>query len=179
MKMSKAIRLAIVAAAVILTVVLFWTFGVSGHCQMPCGIYDDMARFTMLEEHMTTIEKATTQITELSQAPGPNANQLIRWVQTKEAHADELAAIIGQYFLQQRIEPSAGPNTPGWEDYVQKLTLCHRILVETMKAKQTTDLAHVQQLRRLVADFRKLYSPSGATGVDEHHSRASSNEDSR
>ena len=179
MRMPKAMRLAIGVAAAASTAVLLWTFGVSGHCQIPCGIYDGPARFTMLEEHVTTIEKAMTQITELSKDPGPNANQLIRWVQNKDVHADRFAEIVTQYFLQQRIEPVVGPGTPGWEPYVRKLALCHRMLVEAMKAKQTTDLEHVQQMRRLVADFRKLYSPGGATGAEEHHSREPSHEDHR
>ena len=32
------------------------------HCQIPCGIYDDAARITMMEEHVTTIEKSMKQI---------------------------------------------------------------------------------------------------------------------
>lgn len=142
-------------------VVLIWTLGVSGHCQIPCGIYDDSARVAMLKEHATTVEKAMKQIKELSEDPGKNANQLIRWVQSKEDHADRFADIIAHYFLQQRIKPVAGPGKAGWDDYVQKLVLCHRMLLEAMKAKQTTDLEHVRQMRRFVADFHKSHSPIG------------------
>jgi len=31
---------------------------VFSHCEVPCGIYDDEMRFTMVEEHIKTIEKA-------------------------------------------------------------------------------------------------------------------------
>lgn len=165
MEIRRVIQSAIGLGIMALSAVLLWSLGASGHCQVPCGIYDDPARFRMLQEHATTIEKAMKQIKELSKNPGANANQLIRWVQNKDAHADEFAEIITQYFLQQRIEPVAGPGKPGWDDYVRKLALCHRMLVEAMKAKRTTDLAHVQRMRQLVVDFRKAYSPRGARRV--------------
>ena len=28
------------------------------HCEIPCGIYDDAMRITMIQEHITTIEKS-------------------------------------------------------------------------------------------------------------------------
>lgn len=37
------------------------------HCQIPCGIYDDAARFKALAEHITTIEKSITEIGTLEQ----------------------------------------------------------------------------------------------------------------
>ena len=36
------------------------------HCQILCGIYDDSARFTLSEEHVTTIEKSMNEIERLS-----------------------------------------------------------------------------------------------------------------
>jgi len=36
------------------------------HCQIPCGIYDDEARFTEIAEHITTIEKSMKEIESLS-----------------------------------------------------------------------------------------------------------------
>jgi len=32
------------------------------HCEIPCGIYGDEARFAAIAEDLTTIEKAMTQI---------------------------------------------------------------------------------------------------------------------
>ena len=43
------------------------------------------------------------------------------------------------------------------EAYVRKLTLLHGMLVHSMKAKQTTDLAHVMELRTLLEGFGKAY----------------------
>ena len=39
---------------------------VYAHCQVPCGIYDDDARFGSMLEDQTTIAKAITNIRELS-----------------------------------------------------------------------------------------------------------------
>ena len=130
---------------------------VYAHCQIPCGIYDDPARFAALAEHITTIEKSMKQIGELSKDPAANANQVTRWVMNKEDHADQLSAIVTEYFLQQRIKPVAAGSGHETEVYVGKLTACHQMLVASMKAKQTTDLAHVQTLREGLARFKALY----------------------
>ena len=36
------------------------------HCQIPCGIYDDHARYKSMLEDASTVEKATNQIITLS-----------------------------------------------------------------------------------------------------------------
>jgi len=125
------------------------------HCQIPCGIYDDEMRFTLLSEHLTTIEKSITQIQKLSDAPGENANQLVRWVMNKENHADQFADIVTQYFLQQRIKPIKEDDDKNAG--VRKLVLCHQMLVGVMKAKQSAELETVEALRGLLADFRNAY----------------------
>jgi nickel superoxide dismutase len=50
------------------------------HCQIPCGIYDDPARFVLMAEHIATIEKSMKTIVELSAQEKPDYNQLGRWV---------------------------------------------------------------------------------------------------
>lgn len=127
------------------------------HCQIPCGIYDDAARFTLLREHIATVEKSMKLVIELSEEPGKNANQLVRWVMNKEQHADYIADIITAYFLQQRIKPLGSEGGESKEKYLEKLTLCHEILVASMKTKQTTDLEHARKLRSLVDAFEKAY----------------------
>ncbi|MCA9753186.1 MAG: superoxide dismutase, partial [Gemmatimonadetes bacterium] len=70
------------------------------HCQVPCGIYDDAARIAQLREDTTTILKADANIAELSgKADAQSMNQLVRWIENKDTHADEIATIITQYFL--------------------------------------------------------------------------------
>jgi nickel superoxide dismutase len=127
------------------------------HCEIPCGIYNDPMRFDMIEEHITTIEKSMNSINELSQAGEKNYNQLVRWVTNKETHATELQHIVEQYFLTQRVKPVKSDAGDDYAKYRKQLELCHRIIVEAMKAKQTTDLSHVEALRALTAEFRASY----------------------
>ncbi|NIA15285.1 MAG: superoxide dismutase [Nitrospiraceae bacterium] len=127
------------------------------HCQIPCGIYDDDVRFTLLSENIATIEKSMRLITELSAEAGENANQIVRWTINKENHADAFAEIITKYFLQQRIKPVAKDDKEAYAAYTEKVVLCHQMLVATMKAKQTTDQEHVDKLRALLAEFEEAY----------------------
>ena len=130
---------------------------VYSHCQIPCGIYSDPARFDMIAENITTIEKSMKQITELSKQDKPNMNQITRWVNNKENHADELSHIVTYYFMAQRIKLVDKSQGKAYEDYIKKLTLLHEILVYSMKAKQTTDLSNVEKLRSLLTEFRVAY----------------------
>jgi nickel superoxide dismutase len=134
---------------------------VYSHCQMPCGIYDDPARLAAIAESITTIEKAMKSIEELSAQAKPNMNQIVRWVNTKDEHAEDIAHIVSYYFMAQRMTPTDKSNTAGYEKYIKQLTMLHEMLVYSMKAKQTTDLANVEKLRSLLADFRKAYLGEG------------------
>ncbi len=131
-------------------ITLFVTSYALAHCEVPCGIYDDNMRVKMIAEHITTIEKAMKQITELSGKKPANHNQITRWVVNKEHHANELQHIVTQYFMTQRIKLGA-------KQYEQKLTLLHKMLVYAMECKQTTDLSHIATLRSLLKDFEGLY----------------------
>ena len=158
-----------VAAVAVVTAVLTSAGPVAAHCQIPCGIYDDGMRFTMLKEHITTIEKSMNEITELSADPSANANQLIRWVMNKEDHADAFAEIVTAYFLQQRVKPTEARSGEEWDQYTLKLRLCHEMLVTSMKAKQTTDLQNVEKLRTLVDEFMHAYfTPEELEHYQEH-----------
>ena len=126
------------------------------HCQIPCGIYDDPARLKMINEHIATIEKAMNQIVELSQVEPVNMNQVVRWVNNKDDHANELGEIVTYYFMAQRVNP-ATPDSAAYKGYIQKLTLLHEMLVTSMKCKQTTDVAHVERLRQLLKEFSAAY----------------------
>jgi nickel superoxide dismutase len=136
---------------------------VEAHCQIPCGIYDDEMRFQMLEEHVTTIEKSMKLVVELSADPAANANQLIRWVMNKDKHADEMAEIVTQYFLQQRLKI----DDPQW---AAKVKPCHEILFYAMKTKQTTDQVNVEKLRAAVKALKDVYfTKEQARHLEEDH----------
>jgi len=129
---------------------------VYSHCQIPCGIYDDPARLKMISEHAMTIEKSMKQIVTLSETQPENKNQIVRWVNNKEQHANALSEIITDYFLSQRIKP-ADADSPQYKNYIRQLTLLHQMLQTSMKCKQTTDLSQVEKLRTLLTDFSVAY----------------------
>ncbi len=141
----------------ILALVTAFASIVYSHCQLPCGIYGDSARFDMLAEHITTIEKSMKQITGLSKQDKPNMNQIIRWVNNKEKHADDLSHIVTHYFMAQRVKPVDKAKGQDYEKYIKKLTLLHEMLVYSMKAKQTTELSNVEKLRGVLTEFRVAY----------------------
>lgn len=120
------------------------------HCQIPCGIYGDETRFTILMEHAKTIRKSMTSIEKESGTEKPNYNQLVRWVSNKESHAQEIMTIVAEYFLAQRIKA-------GQEHYTEKLSLLHDIIVYSMKCKQTLDVKNVDALESKIKAFKALY----------------------
>jgi nickel superoxide dismutase len=130
---------------------------VNAHCEIPCGIYDDPVRITLLHEHITTIEKSMKQITKLSQTKDTDYNQLVRWITNKEKHADMLMSIVTQYFMTQRIKSPKTADKQLQAKYIKELSLLHKMLIQAMKAKQTTDLEHCTTLRKLVEEFKLSY----------------------
>ena len=128
----------------------FITLNAFAHCQIPCGIYDDAMRIKMIYEHIATIEKSMNQIMKLEKEVNHHSNQLVRWIMNKEQHADEIQGIVSQYFMTQRVKLDA-------KNYANKLGLLHQMLIYSMKCKQTTDLANVTTLKKLVKDFQALY----------------------
>ena len=150
--MKKSIQL---LSAVLLLVAI--SSSLFAHCQVPCGIYGDKTRFDMLREHVTTVEKSMKQIDKLSADAGKNMNQLVRWVNNKDKHADEFTAIVTYYFLAQRIKVKEKSDATAFADYQNKLTLLHGMMFNAMKTKQTTDLKYVEKLKMLVDDFEDVY----------------------
>jgi nickel superoxide dismutase len=130
---------------------------VYSHCQIPCGIYDDNMRFNMMAENIVTIEKSMKMINEISGRPKSDMNQLVRWVQNKEDHTEQLSHTITYYFMSQRLAPVDDKSSPDYEKYITSLTLLHKMLVMTMKSKQCTDLSVVNQLNGLLGEYKKLY----------------------
>jgi nickel superoxide dismutase len=127
------------------------------HCQVPCGIYDDQVRVKMIAEHITTMEKAMKQVAGLSKESSPNYNQIVRWVTNKEKHAEALSDIVTYYFMTQRLKPVDKSDAKKYAGYQKKLELLHHLLVYAMKAKQTTDLKHIEMLRMLLKKFEAAY----------------------
>jgi len=154
--------------ALLLVIVLSANIAYS-HCQIPCGIYGDYTRIDLLKEHISTIEKAMNQVNNLSKDPSANMNQLVRWVDNKDTHADEFTEIVTYYFLSQRIKIVDSGKTDEFVVYQNKVTLLHQMMVFSMKCKQTTDLKNVEKLKSLVSQFVDVYfTPEQKSHLEEH-----------
>ena len=112
----------------------------------------------MLED-VATIQKAMAQIAELNQKKDDAlaANQLARWVATKESHATHIQQVIAQYFMSQRLKPADPADADAWNAYVSKLTKAHVVMRAAMKCKQSVDPAHAEAARKAILEFHKAY----------------------
>jgi len=142
-----------------LSAVVVWTTApkaAQAHCQVPCGIYDDAARIAHLREDTATIAKAITQIEKLAGAhDAQDANQLIRWVTTKEDYASDIIEVMANYFLAQRVKPATGD---GHAEYLEKLEKHHAVIVAAMKVKQNANMAYVDALEAAIAGIAGYYT---------------------
>jgi nickel superoxide dismutase len=149
-------RFALTALSFVVTVAIAVVAG--AHCQIPCGIYDDELRMQLIEEHITTVEKSMNQIISVGAAEQVDYNQLVRWIDNKETHAQKIQDIVTAYFMAQRIKPPKDhDDEDAVNEYLHKLALLHAIQIHAMKAKQGTDLEEIETLRGLVGKFRKAY----------------------
>lgn len=145
----------------LLSVILIIQFisiqNVYAHCEIPCGIYEDTLRVSLISEHITTIEKSMKMIIKLSEEATPNYNQIVRWVVNKEEHSKKIQEIVSQYFLHQRVKITDSSEKEKYEKYVKLLTTLHEISVFSMKAKQSIDLTQIENLRKSVKTFESIY----------------------
>lgn len=144
--------------SLMLAIVLAAGTRAEAHCEIPCGIYGDDLRFSMLQEDITTIEKSMKKIVELSVDPAANANQITRWVLNKETHADHMREIVTQYFMTQRIKVPDENDAAAVKAYSERLGLLHKVLVYAMKSKQTTDTQWTKKLHDTVHAFEAAYT---------------------
>ena len=147
----------------VFTLVLFLILsgGLYGHCQVPCGIYDDAVRVVQIEEDIATIRKAMSMIKGLSgKSDAQSINQMIRWVNTKESHADKIQETVSSYFLAQRIKPKK-KGAAGRQKYVNQTLLLQQLIVAAMKCKQNVDQSRCEAASDLIVEFSVSY-------FDEH-----------
>lgn len=134
----------------LLAISMFLSIQAFTHCEVPCGIYDDQLRISLIKEHIGTIEKSIKNIESLGSSEIKDYNQIVRWINTKESHANEIQEIVSQYFLTQRIKKDS-------EQYTEKLEILHQILIYSMKCKQSLDLTNIEKLNSLIGEFENLY----------------------
>ena len=144
-----------------ITPILFITFTLNylfPHCQVPCGIYDDVARIVSIHEDIQTIQKSIKMINELSygETSAKSMNQLVRWVNTKEDHAQHIQDVILNYFLAQRIKPKE-KGEKEYKRYVSLTTTCQKIIFYAMKSKQNSDVSRLDPLKRQINTLSDTY----------------------
>jgi len=123
----------------------------SAHCQVPCGIYDDAARVSTMLEDAATVSKAVKSIEGLEgKHSTQDLNQKVRWVSNKESHADKIIETIANYFLTQRVKSSQ-------EDYLERLSKHHAVIVAAMKAKQTVSSESAEALTLAIEALAPYY----------------------
>jgi hypothetical protein len=136
------------------------------HCQVPCGIFDDPAMINELKQSCLTIRKAIVQANALHghyvDTTPLNANQFIRWIMTKEDHADKIVSTISDYCLCQRVKRA---NFPTELEYLNALKLHHVVMQAAVKAKQSMDLIACEELDLAIDDLAMIYTPLVATQV--------------
>ncbi|GMH76250.1 hypothetical protein TrVE_jg8714 [Triparma verrucosa] len=131
-----------------------------GHCQVPCGIFDDPAIVAEVKQAAATIRKAMLKINELAGSQETfalNFNQMTRWVNTKEEHACKIITTIAEYCLCQRVKPTGVFETD--QDYIDALKAHHAVMQGAMKCKQAVDATVADALDHAIEDFSKMYLP--------------------
>ena len=141
----------------IVTILFVLSAKIYGHCQVPCGIYDDAVRIVQIEEDITTIRKAMNKINDLAEnSDAQSLNQISRWVNTKEDHAQNAQETVLNYFLAQRVKTKEKGNKDRQKYVDQTLTL-HQLIVKLMKCKQTVDQRNCSDAYELLDKFTNLY----------------------
>ncbi|MEM1221292.1 MAG: superoxide dismutase [Ni], partial [Verrucomicrobiota bacterium] len=104
----------------------------------------------MLED-AATVAKACKMIAELEGKTDPQSmQQVVRWVSNKESHAQKIIITMADYYLTQRVKPSQ-------EDYVERLTKHHAIILAAMKAKQNADIKYADALSKAIKEIAVYY----------------------
>ena len=127
-----------------------------GHCQVPCGIFDDPAMVKELQQHAATIRKAMVQSKDLHAAGDLlSLNQIVRWINTKEDHCSKIISTVSEYCLCQRVKKEIFASEA---DYVDALKAHHSVMQAAMKAKQTMDASACDALDHALEDMAKMYT---------------------
>ncbi|MCZ7585460.1 MAG: superoxide dismutase, Ni [Deltaproteobacteria bacterium] len=131
----------------------------AAHCQVPCGIYDHHARIHQMREDAATIAKATSSLLDLAgKADAMSRNQAVRWINTKEEHADNIQKTVSEYFLTQVVKPADPSDKDAYAKYLQTLADHHAVLVAAMKTKQTVDPTAVDALGAALDKLENYYA---------------------
>ncbi len=132
---------------------LLWTpfTTLSAHCQMPCGIYDDQMVYDQINQFYLTMFKAVKALDHNEFKTDEDRNQFIRWVMTKERLCNEMATLITEFFLQQKIQPI--------DDNIELLQSAHKLLFLLLAIKQNVDIKIIKEFGKEWEHFKYLFHP--------------------
>ncbi len=116
------------------------------HCQVPCGIYYDEARVAMMNEHAQTIIKSIESI----KSEDINNARNVRWVITRDHHADKIVNLVCDYFLLQRVKKTD-------DNYDSLLKALHAIMLAAISVKQNPTSDAATSLVNKINVFSNLY----------------------
>lgn len=129
------------------------------HCQVPCGIFDDPAMITGLQQACQTIRKAVVESNKLHtdyvDTTPLNSNQFVRWVMTKEQHANQIITTVSEYCLCQRVKRGAFATD---DEYLCALKSHHQVLLAAMKTKQSMSLEDCDALEQAIHSMTRMYT---------------------
>jgi len=125
--------------------------GLSAHCQMPCGIYDDQMIYDQVDQFYLTAYKAVKALENNKFETDEDKNQFIRWVMTKERLCNETAVLLTTYFLQQKIMPI--------DDNADLVKSLHKLLFQLVVIKQNVDIKLVKEFGKEWENFKKQFHP--------------------
>lgn len=131
-----------------------WQGQLVAHCQMPCGIYHDDMVYDQIDQYIETMTKAITVLTENKFSTVQERNEFVRWVVEKEEASDEVARILTNFFLQQKIKPNE-------DDTTKRVISAHKLLFYLVAIKQTVDLKYLNDFYEEWENFKLMFHIEG------------------
>lgn len=134
------------------TLCIFFTLSLQAHCQMPCGIYHDQMIYDRVNEYYETMYKANMALKNNKLQTAEDYNQFVRWVMTKDHESDDIANLLCNYFLMQKIKP-------GEEETADLIASIHKLLHLAVGIKQTVGMNCVNDFGKEWDHFKFLFHP--------------------
>lgn len=103
-----------------------------------------------IHQYIETMYKGITELKNSKFSTPMERNNFTRWVMLKESASDEMANLITQYFLQQKIKP-------GEPDTAKRLTSAHKMLFELTAIKQNVDLKMIEDFADEWENFKQMF----------------------